>query len=1091
MADSGDPAGEATILVLDLCGFSTRARVFQDRSGDPAAVAALQGRLQNLVDFGLRAAGVHRAEALIQDTGDGALLLLRSPLQAHRCAEAIHRASVAHNTSAATPVEKLAFRIGGATGPVHVRVGVDGSRDHAGEAISTAARLEPLSWPGELLLDERTVAGLPPQLQRRYDPPAAVRGKRTESFLARRCVLQPDCVGEAAGAPAAGPVPDAGPYLGARPFSPGEHHLFFGRTHDLRRVLVLLDHSQVLLLHSASGVGKSSLLHAGVVPALARLGHSVSPVIRFAPFALLGPDVNPFVLAAVSALTRSSGHEDMGEGFSNWAPSTLPDYLAEWRRRRPAAAAPVLVFDQAEELFTLPGRSREERREFVSQVIAALEAEPGLRIVFGIRDDHLGGLERAMEGQPLLLARYRLGALDRGSARNALLGPAARAGAEITGELAEALLDALEEPGEGIDPLQLQVAAERLWRARPAGAVRLEMNLLAALPDAGRPAGHGPDRSGSHRAKEFVADSLRLLVEQATAQVAAEMGATAALVRAGLTLFVSRQRTRQPLEPVDGRVGHLTLETVERLAQAHVLHAGERGERRYFELAHDRLVEPVLLLAERDDVRAVLHALDLLRTRLEQAHTVAGADLKDYFVPHPEVIEEVTRAGEQIRLSPDEVEFLWRAAIAEGRAVTAWSRRLGQDAPGRSARILDEALHHPQPALRRATCRALIRSGVSVQTVPWGRIVALLFDDPDGGVQRAAAEALVASAPAHSLPEIRNRARRYGYWGRGLRGLGALWAACERRPPAAEWHSELLRGMSGALRLQVWLAAKGLRAREAGPALLYTAGPAALGSGLLSSAFKWLPGMFGLGLSMATSGAVVGAFQGLVAGLNWGFLIAAGLTLYRAVSGTGRVSDERPPGWQGMLAGGIPGALAGTISMFLVAKVFAPDSVVKAGWVSERRLPGAAFWGELFFQTRLGWVYPIQGAALGVATAVLAHAVRRAPLWREWQRQNRRLTGLRELSQAGRALVRLAWSRSAPAVGVILAGFTLAWFAVASAPAHLGPLTDPVTLVARLLGDASSQTFGAVGTVAGLLLGEWVLRVGISVEPAEAQDQEA
>src|SRR5215469_11804435 len=58
----------------------------------------------------------------------------------------------------------------------------------------------------------------------------------------------------------------AEPYPGLRPFEPQEHRIFFGREEMIDTVIDGLAAKNLVLVHGASGSGKSSLVRAGVLP---------------------------------------------------------------------------------------------------------------------------------------------------------------------------------------------------------------------------------------------------------------------------------------------------------------------------------------------------------------------------------------------------------------------------------------------------------------------------------------------------------------------------------------------------------------------------------------------------------------------------------------------------------------------------------------------------------------------------------------------------------------------------------------------------------------------------------------------------------
>ncbi|MGW2584599.1 nSTAND1 domain-containing NTPase [Streptomyces virginiae] len=218
-----------------------------------------------------------------------------------------------------------------------------------------------------------------------------------------------------------GPQVDAEcPYRGLPAFTTREARWFFGRDRAtaelIERVFERIGDGPLMLL-APSGAGKSSLLNAGLVPALRggdfpMPGSDTWPVLRFTPTAhpmgelldcaarVLGGDlgvtadeVRERPHALLEAVRRRSA-----EPAENGPPQDGPD-------RTPPPPRPVLLVDQFEELFTLCA-DEDERRAFV-RVLCALAAAPpepggpetagpepaGLDpavVVFGVRADFSG-----------------------------------------------------------------------------------------------------------------------------------------------------------------------------------------------------------------------------------------------------------------------------------------------------------------------------------------------------------------------------------------------------------------------------------------------------------------------------------------------------------------------------------------------------------------------------------------------------------------------------------------------------------------------------------------------------------------------------
>src|SRR5208337_714984 len=78
------------------------------------------------------------------------------------------------------------------------------------------------------------------------------------------------------------------PWLGLHPFTEENQHYFFGRTAEIREIFLRVRENPLTVLYANSGLGKTSLLRAGLIPKLR--------VERFRPVHLLldfGPRLPP------------------------------------------------------------------------------------------------------------------------------------------------------------------------------------------------------------------------------------------------------------------------------------------------------------------------------------------------------------------------------------------------------------------------------------------------------------------------------------------------------------------------------------------------------------------------------------------------------------------------------------------------------------------------------------------------------------------------------------------------------------------------------------------------------------------------------
>ena len=294
----------------------------------------------------------------------------------------------------------------------------------------------------------------------------------------------------------------ASPYKGLAWFDDSEldQRFFFGRDREIELVTANLVASRLTVLYGPSGVGKSSLLRAGVVRRLRALvpaGIGAEPGDGALPVVVDAWRDDPAATIAAAAGARVPAPDE-----------SLADVLAE--RVAELDGELYLVLDQMEEYFLYHGR---ERGGPLREALADILARPELRVhvLLGIRDDALAELDAFKGRVPGLFGNVlRLDHLDLAAARAAILEPL-EALAELGGprvaaepELVAAVLDQVASgrierrlAGRGIVPgasgrgrveaAYLQLVLERVWEVeRAQGSAVLRARTLAELGGAGR-----------------------------------------------------------------------------------------------------------------------------------------------------------------------------------------------------------------------------------------------------------------------------------------------------------------------------------------------------------------------------------------------------------------------------------------------------------------------------------------------------------------------------------------------------------------------------------------------------------------------------
>jgi WD40 repeat protein len=183
---------------------------------------------------------------------------------------------------------------------------------------------------------------------------------------------------------------DDHPWPGLASFDESNSDYFRGRDTEEEELFRLVTSSLVTLLYGVAGLGKTSLLQAGLFPRLR--GTNWLPV----PVRLeLSPDSAPLVDQVFHALTReakatSSRIPDRVTGETLWEFFHRRDALF-WNDRH-RIVRPVLVFDQFEELFTL-GKDARGRAEFITQLSDLGEGRPPAKM-FARSSAHVDAAER-------------------------------------------------------------------------------------------------------------------------------------------------------------------------------------------------------------------------------------------------------------------------------------------------------------------------------------------------------------------------------------------------------------------------------------------------------------------------------------------------------------------------------------------------------------------------------------------------------------------------------------------------------------------------------------------------------------------------
>ncbi|MDB4969071.1 MAG: Serine/threonine-protein kinase [Myxococcales bacterium] len=361
---------------------------------------------------------------------------------------------------------------------------------------------------------------------------------------------------------------DTSPYAGLSSFQESDAGRFFGRSREIAAMVARIRERPLLGVIGPSGVGKSSLVRAGLVPALKRSGESWESFV-------LRPGRQPLsalatVLAPILAVSAAVDEKELPKRLRD-EPGLLGRVIRRYAGNNNTNV--LLLVDQFEELYTLVSDPAE--RAAFTTALASLADDPAspTRVVISLRSDFL---DRASE-DPSFMAELSQGLFfvtqpSREGLRDALVQPAELTGYRYeTPQIVDDMLNHLSATSSAL-PL-LQFAASKLWESRDRESKQLTMASYQALGGiAGALASH--------------ADSV---MAELTSQARA-------LARAVLLRLVTPERTRaivtiDELTELSPERGELR-KVVDLLVSARllVIQTGDGGAGATVEIVHESLI---------------------------------------------------------------------------------------------------------------------------------------------------------------------------------------------------------------------------------------------------------------------------------------------------------------------------------------------------------------------------------------------------------------------------------------------------------------------------------------------------------------------
>ena len=199
------------------------------------------------------------------------------------------------------------------------------------------------------------------------------------------------------------------PFPGLRSFDFEEHQLFFGREQHINDLIRKLDQNHFVAIVGTSGSGKSSLVRAGLLPAIqeGKLGNDQSEWL----IASMKPGNTPVKNLADSLMNKhvfatgnSTDDEALLQKIYKLLKASTLGLVQSVRNIMPPQNKLLILLDQFEETFRFSGEGMEHNDEtsehFVNLIVDAVrQRDVPIYVVLTIRSDFLGDCAR-FEGLP-------------------------------------------------------------------------------------------------------------------------------------------------------------------------------------------------------------------------------------------------------------------------------------------------------------------------------------------------------------------------------------------------------------------------------------------------------------------------------------------------------------------------------------------------------------------------------------------------------------------------------------------------------------------------------------------------------------------
>ncbi len=303
-------------------------------------------------------------------------------------------------------------------------------------------------------------------------------------------------------------IDERNPWLGLASYTEETREFFYGRDEEVAELARRVQRKLLTVLFGQSGLGKTSVLRAGLVPRLRAQGYC--PIYVRIDYGRDSPEPAEQIKQAISRTARYAGQWTQAgvavEGESLWEFLHHRDDVL--RDEAGATLIPLLIFDQFEEIFTLAqsdefGRARAAR--FIEELADLVENRPpqaleaklendetaserfdfgrsDYRVLIALREDYLAPLESLKKAMPSISQnRLRLAPMTGNQALAAVLQPGKKlVSEEVAAAIVRFVAGGAELANAEVEPSLLSLICRELNDTRlAAGRSEISLDLLA------------------------------------------------------------------------------------------------------------------------------------------------------------------------------------------------------------------------------------------------------------------------------------------------------------------------------------------------------------------------------------------------------------------------------------------------------------------------------------------------------------------------------------------------------------------------------------------------------------------------------------